>query len=78
MSVVPKPTLAGSHKVRQLQEVLDEVRTQCNTLETNLASVLAPGPDDSLQGQGTGAMAEGRRSIADLQRESRKLLAEVS
>ena len=61
--------------MRQLQEVLDEVRTQCNTLETNLASVLAPG-DEEPRG-GNGVVAEGRRSIAELQRESRKLLAEV-
>ena len=61
-------------KVRQLQEVLDEVRTQCNTIETNLASLLDHKAEESASNS---VMAEGRRSISELQRESKKLLAEV-
>ena len=74
MAVVPS-TVQTNHKVQQLQEVLDEIRTQCNTVETNLASVLEP--EHSATNTSMGVMAEGRRSIAELQRESRRLLAEV-
>ena len=77
MALVPT---AGqtNHKVRQLQEVLDEVRTQCNTLETNVASVLDHGSGEGSAGSnGASVMCEGRRSIAELQKESKKLLAEV-
>ena len=78
MAVVPT-TVQTNHKLRQLQECLDEIRTQCNTVETNLASVLAPkhGLEDSANGS-VGVMSEARRSIDELQRESRKLLAEVN
>lgn len=74
MSVVPS-TVQTNHKVQQLKEVLDEIRTQCNTVETNLASVLEP--EHSATNASMEVMAEGRRSIAELQRESRRLLAEV-
>lgn len=74
MSVVPS-TVQTNHKVQQLKEVLDEIRTQCNTVETNLASVLEP--EHLAANASMEVMAEGRRSIAELQRESRRLLAEV-
>ena len=74
MSVVPS-TVQTNHKVQQLKEVLDEIRTQCNTVETNLASALEP--EHSAANASMEVMAEGRRSIAELQRESRRLLAEV-
>ncbi len=74
MSVVPS-TVQTDHKVQQLKEVLDEIRTQCNTVETNLASVLEP--EHSAANASMDVMAEGRRSIAELQRESKRLLAEV-
>ena len=73
MAVVPS-TVQSNHKVQQLQEVLDEIRTQCNTVETNLASVLE---HEHSACTSRDVMAEGRRSIAELQRESRRLLAEV-
>lgn len=72
--MVPR-TIQTNQRVRQLQEVLDEVRTQCNTVEVNLASVLEHKAEVS---GSNSVMAEGRRSIAELQRESKKLLAEVS
>lgn len=79
MAVVPK-TDQTNHKVRQLQEVLDEVKTQCNTLEANVGSLLnQPAPElTSSNNNCVSTMAEGRRSIAELQKESKKLLAEVN
>ena len=74
MAVVPRAAQTN-HKVQQLREVLDEVRTQCNTVETNLASALQP--EHSATSVSREVMSEGRRSIAELQRESRRLLAEV-
>jgi hypothetical protein len=76
MSVVPS-TVQTNHKVQQLKEVLDETRTQCNTVETNLASVLEPEHSAANAYASMDVMAEGRRSIAELQRESKRLLAEV-
>ena len=73
MAVVPA-SAQTNHKVRQLKEILDEVRTQCNDVEVSLATALEPEQSayDSMD-----VMSEARKSAAQLQRESKRLLAEV-
>ena len=59
----PLPPVKTHGKVRELHGVLDDVRTHCTTLETNLSAALSHPPE--------------KKTISQLQRESKQLLAEV-
>ena len=58
-------TLKTSYKLSQLKQVLDELRTQSHTVEANLADVLSPKTPSQ------------KKMAVELQKESKKLLAEV-
>ena len=59
----PLPQSKTHGKVREIRGVLEDIRSQATTIETNLSVALKPSPK--------------KRSISQLQRESKKLLAEV-
>lgn len=59
------PPVQTHSKVKEIQSVLDDIRTDCTALETNLSLALKPKTPPA------------RKSISQLQKESKQLLAEV-